>query len=118
MIQGMDTITDCSEVINAINAAGLAFVGRYYANSGKKVVSATEALALTAANLRTVAIREDGKPTRGSYFSYSKGVDDGTSAYQDGSSIGQPLQAPIYFAVDYDPNQAEVIGCICGATPI
>lgn len=109
---GVDASRDCSSITDAIVASGRTFVCRYYANSGAKRLSATELQNLRGAGLKVVTIWEDGRPTSASYFSFAKGVDDGTSAYHDALQIGHPSSAPIYFAVDYDASDAHLAGGI------
>jgi hypothetical protein len=112
MARGFDTSTDCSTVAVEVAKAGVSFVGRYYANSGKKRLRQAEAYALRAAGLKIVTVWEDGSPTRAGYFSYAKGVDDSTSAYHDALLLGQPKGSAIYFAVDFDASQFEVAGVL------
>lgn len=113
MANGIDASVNCTVKAFDLQANGIEFVCRYYANSGKKILSRSEALALSQAGLNIVVVWEDGYPTKGSYFSYAKGVDDGSSAYHDALVIGQPIDSPIYFAVDYDASPADVSGGIC-----
>jgi hypothetical protein len=112
MTQGLDTNANCTSAAKLIVEGGNAFVGRYYANSGKKRLTLAEAQALGSVGLRIVALWEDGYPTKSSYFSYAKGVDDSTSAYHDALQLGQPKSSPIYFTVDFDASQEEIGGAI------
>jgi hypothetical protein len=112
MPMGVDASTDCSPIADALVSDGVTFVGRYYANHGKKRLRATEYQALRDAGLKVVSVWEDGRPTSVSYFSFAKGVDDGSSAYHDALSIGQPVHTPIYFAIDYDTLDADLAGGI------
>jgi hypothetical protein len=112
MATGIDTSVSCLNAVEALKNAGVDFVARYYANKGKKTLSKPEALAIGTAGMRIVAIWEDGFPTRASYFSYAKCVDDGTSAHHDALLVGQPVESAIYFAVDYDAAPAEIAGSI------
>jgi hypothetical protein len=109
---GVDASTACTSIADALVSAGVTFVGRYYANHGKKRLSATEYQALRDAGLKVVSVWEDGRPTSASYFSFAKGVDDGSSAYHDALSIGQPVHTPIYFSIDYDASDADLAGGI------
>ncbi len=74
MVRGLDTNSDCTSVAEEIVNEGFNFVGRYYANAGKKRLTLTEARALGVAGIKIVAIWEDGYPTKASYFSYAKGL--------------------------------------------
>lgn len=109
---GIDASQDCSTIADAVAADGRGFICRYYANSGTKQLTAQELTNLRGANLKVVTVWEDGFPTSASYFSFTKGVDDGTSAYNDALQIGQPASAPIYFAIDYDAADADLAGGI------
>lgn len=110
MAKGVDASVPCTAALACFKQNGIEFVGRYYANHGSKVLTLAEAQAISGAGLRIVAVWEDGSPTQASYFSYAKGVDDGTSAYHDAQSLGQPVASPIYFAVDYDASSADISG--------
>jgi hypothetical protein len=112
MITGVDASQDCSSIGQTLVNQGRQFVCRYYANSGKKRLSTNEAQTLSSAGLKIVVVWEDGRPTSPSYFSFTKGVDDGTSAYNDALQIGQPAGTPIYFAIDYDASSADLAGVI------
>lgn len=112
MPNGFDTNHSCLHVVDKLKALKIDFVGRYYANAGSKVLTREEALALSAAGISIVAVWEDGYPTKAGYFSYAKGVDDATSAFHDAQVVGQPIDSPIYFAVDFDASQDEVAGPI------
>lgn len=112
MAKGVDARSDCSGIAQALVDAGVEFVARYYANSGAKVLSQGEARMLSLAGLQLVAVWEDGYPTKALYFSYAKGVDDASSAFHDALIVGQPIDSPIYFAVDYDATNSDISGPI------
>src|SRR5258708_2487214 len=112
MITGIDASRDCSSIAQTLASEGRQFVCRYYANSGKKRLTIGELQALCSSGLKVVVVWEDGNPTSPGYFSYTKGVDDGTSAYNDALQIGQPAGSPIYFAVDYDASDKDLAGVI------
>jgi hypothetical protein len=113
METGIDSPMDCSKRIDAITAANLAFVGRYYRKRTSKwaPLTAAEAKLLSDAGVNTVALWEASSDHL-SYFSYTAGVDDGTSAYAQAMGVGQPASTPIYFAVDFDAAQNEIAGAI------
>jgi hypothetical protein len=46
------------------------------------------------------------------HFSYSSGVDEGTSAYRQAMGAGQRPRTPIYFAVDFDCSDAGIAGAV------
>ena len=112
MERGIDASANCMPIRKTLLKSGRTFVCRYYANSGTKRLTTKEARTLSKAGLRIVTVWEDGRPTKASYFSYAKGVDDGTSAYHDALSLNQTAGSVIYFAVDFDPSPADVSGVI------
>lgn len=111
MPSGLDASTNCGPNARCILDAGYDFVCRYYANKGSKRLTSQEAHQLCAVGLKLVVVWESN-PTSTEYFSYAKGVDDGTSAYHDAMQIGQPADSVIYFAVDYDAPQNAISGAI------
>lgn len=58
-----------------------------------------------------VTVYEDG-PTSSAYFSYNRGMQDGSHAHQYAVALGQPAGSAIYFAVDYDATTAHTQGPI------
>lgn len=112
MKRGFDANRDLTPFAAGLKAAGYDFAGRYYnVNNHSKNLTLAEAQALTAAGISIIAVWENGYPTAAGYFTYQKGVYDGTSAYhyaQD--TIGQPGGTPIYFAVDYDATATDISG--------
>jgi Domain of unknown function (DUF1906) len=112
-ISGIDLSSDCSDKVDCIKGSGKSFVARYYASpTSKKILTKSEAKKISNAGMSVVAVWEDGTPTSGAYFSYSEGVDDGTSAYNMAAKIGQPANTPIHFAVDYDAIDEDITGSI------
>src|SRR5262245_46430066 len=111
MAVGIDASSNCGLRAAEIRSAGIDFVGRYYASHGRKILTPAEARQLGVVGLRLVVVWED-KPTSTEYFSYAKGMDDGTSAYYDAMLLGQPASSAIYFAVDYDASPAAIAGPI------
>lgn len=61
MPTGGDTSSSCFDAPRALAAYGVEFVGRYYANKGKKILTKAEALAIVSAGMKIVAIWEDGR---------------------------------------------------------
>src|SRR5258708_32662570 len=111
MAKGFDTTANCAGVAAQLKAAGYDFVGRYYAHTGSKRLSAAEAKAGSGAGLQLVTVWE-AAPTTTRYFSRARGIDEGTSAYHAALLGGQPAGSAIYFAVDYDAPQAAIAGAI------
>jgi len=46
------------------------------------------------------------------YFNYATGYSDAVTAYRQAKSIGQPSGSAIYFAVDYNAPQSDIMGTI------
>ncbi len=114
MKKGFDAASDCTKYASCLVADGYQFVCRYYnINDHSKNLSLAEAHVLSSAGLSIVAVWENGFPTNVGYFSFAVGVHDGTAAYNYAmQQIGQPAGTPIYFAVDYDPSQADMAGAV------
>ena len=114
MSTGLDAMTNVSSIISTIKNDGYSFVCRYYnTNIPSKNLTLSEAQAISRVGLYNISIWENGYPTSASYFSYSKGVSDGTAAINYAhNTIGQPDTAPIYIAVDYDASISDLDGVI------
>jgi hypothetical protein len=113
MDSGIDSPVDCTKLVEAIKAANVTFVGRYYRNKNSKwaKLTASEAQTLSSAGLQIVALWE-GASDNAKYFSYAAGVSDSTSAYVEAMSAGQTARTPIYFAVDFDASAQDIAGSI------
>lgn len=113
MNEGIDCATDCSKRVAAIKATGAAFVGRYYRLPHSKwdPLTAAEAQALSKGDLKIVALWESSSDAL-DHFSFSSGVDEGTSAYRQAMGAGQQPRTPIYFAVDFDCSDSGIAGAV------
>jgi glycoside hydrolase-like protein len=113
MTQGIDCALDCTKKVAWLKAAGMEFVGRYYRNSASRWTPLThgEAQALSEGGLVIVALWESKSDVL-EHFSYTAGVDEGTSAYRQAMSAAQPADTPIYFAVDFDCPMNGIAGSI------
>ena len=113
MSKGIDCALDCTKRAAWIKANGNEFVGRYYRNAGSKWagLDVDEARAISKAGLLLVAIWESRSDVA-DHFSYTTGVDEGTSAYKQAMNTGQPAGTPIYFAVDFDCSNLQISGGI------
>jgi hypothetical protein len=113
MAQGIDCALDCTKKVSWLKAAGTEFVGRYYRNSTSRWAPLThaEGQALSSNGLVLVALWESRSDVI-DHFSYTAGVDEGTSAYRQAMNAGQPADTPIYFAVDFDCPIAGIAGSI------
>ncbi len=114
MAKGMDFNCCVSGNVEQLKQDGCAFVGRYYNhNNPSKNLTRTEAETFSKAGLYIVAVWENGFPIGPTYFTHSRGVFDGVSAYHYAlHEIGQPAQTPIYFTVDYDASESQISGCV------
>ncbi len=113
--QGVDYMsTQDAARVAALKASGLGFVCRYYDGSGgtsAKCLDAAEAQALIAAGLQIFTVFETA-PTDVAYFSRARGRSDGDAARTAAQAAGQPARFPIFFAVDYDASDADLVGPI------
>jgi len=112
VLRGLDTTDELTRHARALKAQGIDFVLRYYSHSAAKNLSLGEARALCAAGLRIGVVWETSG-THVGYFTRAQGLADGACAFRTASeAIGQPHGSAIYFAVDYDPTQADIDGAI------
>ena len=108
-LTGFDTALPMTRHAQALRRQGIDFVMRYYSHNAAKNLGAEEASALGAAGLRIGAVWESAG-THAGFFSRAQGQLDGAAALLEARAIGQPPGSAIYFAVDYDPSQAEIDG--------
>ncbi|QOY96143.1 DUF1906 domain-containing protein [Massilia sp. UMI-21] len=106
---GFDTALQLTRHAQALRAQGIDFVMRYYSHNTAKNLGPVEARALAAAGLRLGAVWESAG-THAGYFSRAQGQADGAGALALARAVGQPAGSSIYFAVDYDPSQADLDG--------
>jgi hypothetical protein len=112
VLNGLDTNIELTRHALALKAQGYDFAMRYYSNNAAKNLSLGEARALSAAGLRIGVVWETSG-THAGFFSRAQGLADGAQAWRMArESIGQPFGSAIYFAVDYDPTQADLDGVI------
>jgi hypothetical protein len=113
MSAGIDCALDCTKKVAWIKANGNDFLARYYRNAASKwtALAANEARAISAAGIAIVALWESNSAVA-EHFSYTTGVDEGTTAYKQAMNTGQPARTPIYFAVDFDCSNLQIAGAI------
>jgi len=112
VLNGLDTTIELTRHAATLKAQGYDFALRYYSNNASKNLSLGEARALSAAGLRIGVVWETSG-THAGFFSRAQGLADGAQAYRMAKeSIVQPFGSAIYFAVDYDPTQADLDGVI------
>ena len=108
--KGLDTTMELTRHAQALAAQGYEFALRYYSHSAAKNLSLGEARALSQAGLRIGVVWETGG-TRAGFFTRAQGLADGAAAFRMArESVGQPFGSALYFAVDYDPTQADLDG--------
>jgi hypothetical protein len=109
VLTGFDTALPMTRHAQALRQRGMDFVMRYYSHNAAKNLGLAEAQALAAAGLRLGAVWESAGNHAG-FFTHTQGQLDGAVACQQARSVAQPDGSAIYFAVDYDPSQAELDG--------
>jgi hypothetical protein len=90
----------------ALKAAGVEFVGRYLSTPGNpKNLTKTECLLLRTGGFKIVTVFETtaNRALRGTVA----GKADARSARAQLVALGAPVDAPVYFAVDFDATEAE-----------
>ncbi len=111
-LKGLDTTMELTRHAVALKRQGYDFALRYYSHNAAKNLSLGEARALAQAGMRIGVVWETSG-TRAGFFSRAQGLADGAAAYRMALDvIGQPFGSAIYFAVDYDPTQADIDGVI------
>ncbi|MFC5547708.1 DUF1906 domain-containing protein [Massilia aerilata] len=111
-LRGLDTAIELTRHAGALRSQGYDFAMRYYSNNAAKNLSLGEARALSQAGLQMGVVWET-TGTHAGYFTRAQGLADGAQAFRMAfEAIGQPFGSAIYFAVDYDPTQADLDGGI------
>jgi hypothetical protein len=112
VLKGLDTTVELTRHARALKRQGYDFALRYYSHHANKNLSLGEARALSEAGLRIGVVWETAG-TRAGFFSRAQGLADGAAAFRMAQEvIQQPWGSAIYFAVDYDPTQADIDGVI------
>lgn len=110
MFNGLDSYNNLEKYIDQLKSENITFVLRYlFVSSGfKEHFTYNEALALSNAGIRMGTVWENGKPTSANYFSTDKAKYDAEHLVSCAKNIQQPINTPIYIAVDYDANWSDV----------
>lgn len=112
MKNGIDTNRQTGSAATCLKQNGIDFVFRYCSPSThnpNKNLTASEAAALSAANLEIGVIFEDSpKKVTVAYFTNARGQQDGTNAWNFTQTVGQPAGSCVYFAVDFDAAPEEI----------
>lgn len=69
-------------------------------------------MCISNSGLFIVSIYERGYPTHIGYFTAAQGSKDAGNAIRQARSLGQPVNTPIYFTVDYDASPSDMDGGI------
>ncbi|MCL4473569.1 MAG: DUF1906 domain-containing protein [Actinobacteria bacterium] len=88
-----------------IKSQGFDFICRYLSHSPGKNLSRPEADAALAAGISIVLVWETYSNRALSGF--AGGREDAGAAYAQAQALGQPLDRPIFFAVDWDASEGE-----------
>ncbi|HVB16879.1 MAG TPA: DUF1906 domain-containing protein [Stellaceae bacterium] len=109
--RGIDMPTDARDVAMELGGSHLDFVARYYRDPASRwpALSADEARTVSATGKKLVAIWESHSHNP-AYFSYGSGYADALSAYRQAKAVGQPHGSAIYFAVDFNAQQGDILG--------
>jgi len=102
-MQGLDYSTRQNEAY--VKSQGFDFICRYLSYSPGKNINRAEADAALAAGLSIVLVWETyaNRVMSG----YSGGQADAQAAYAQAQGVGQPINRPIYFAVDFDTSERD-----------
>lgn len=109
---GCDTATELtSSQVQILKNNGYGYIGRYLPGSNYPLTAA-EKQRIVSAGLFIYSLWEKDNPGYISYFTSSRGTSDARNAISGAKSIGQPLNTPIYFTVDYDAPIEDITGGI------
>lgn len=106
MIAGVDYSTDAPSAAE-LAARGMVFAGRYVGIGGTaKHLTTPEALALSRHGLSVVMLAEADE--RGALGGWARGAQHAGAAADHARRLGAPPNAPIYFAIDFDTQPAQM----------
>lgn len=109
--KGFDTGSDCSHLGQAILDAGFTYICRYtysITSHSKTKLSRAEALHLSGMGIFLVNVFQNSAD-KAAYFQEEQGIHDGSVAFPYArQTLQQPIQTPIYFAVDYDASEEDI----------
>lgn len=106
--KGLDSARDVSDKCAALAADGITFVVRYYFHKSafKDVLKMPEAKTISSHGMYVLSVWEQN-PTSVAAFTTALGIYDCVGAIQDAEGAKQPLETPIYFAVDFDAQPQD-----------
>lgn len=111
--RGIDMALDSRDVVQELKGSGLHFVARYYRSPLSRLppLSADEARIVSSNGMKLVAVWQY-QSNRPEHFSYERGYADAIAAYQQARTVGQPNGSAIYFAVDYNAPDRDIVGAV------
>jgi glycoside hydrolase-like protein/SH3 domain-containing protein len=115
MAEVIDAAVNCARIKDCLRREGITTVIRYYSRTTQmpeKRLTAEEAQSLAAAGFKLAVVHQDRQNQAGD-FSFSKGNVAGRHAYTYGEeTINQPVGSTIYFGVDFDASEQEIVSNI------
>lgn len=110
--KGIDTRFELTqERIDVIKGMGVEIVGRYINGTDFKVLRTDEPRRIIDNNLKLIPIYQESGDSI-NYFNYELGVYQGKNATHQLLKFGIPYGSTVYFAVDFDAQQHEIISNI------
>jgi hypothetical protein len=113
LAQGIDLPNDARDVSQELKGSRLDFIARYYRDPASRwpTLSAAEAKAVSSIGMRLVAVWE-WHSHRPDYFTQASGYADAVAAHRQAKGVGQPQGSAIYFAVDFNAQDADIRGAV------
>lgn len=99
-----------------LKAAGKSFIARYLSHDPAKNLTVTEAINYSKAGIDLVVVWEDAGS--GAAGGYSAGRSDANTALAQARALGKPVNAPIFFAVDFDAAGPEIESYFTGVASV
>ena len=111
--RGIDMGMDSRDVTQELKGSGLHFVARYYRSPVSRwpALTAEEARTISSNGMKVVAIWQH-LSHRPDHFTYERGHSDAINAYQQARALGQPPGSAIYFAIDYNAPERDMVGAV------
>ena len=110
-MRGLDTTENMIMHVRTLKQHGVSAVGRYIAGGTWKQLSVEEADALHAADIKILPIFERD-PTDARYFTPATAMADYSHARNVVGDLQIPSTAVIWYAVDFDASQSDLIPII------
>ena len=104
-IPALDVASDTAGHAHELLAKGIKAVG-FYARTDRASKAMLDGL--HSVGIKLFTIWEAGNPTHSEYFTDDRGTYDGKHAVAFAQVMGQPEGTPIFAAIDYDSDPADV----------